>query len=109
MTLFKKTGEEVCKVEELKTLAEKSKGLIGASVPSGAYFRTRWGIHTFGVKFPIDIVIADEALRVRTVKKNLQPGRFFFWDPRFQDVFELPAGTIDGVRLVVGDTLELRQ
>jgi len=119
MKLFKKPegtgspspGRELvflCEITELKTFAEKSKGLLGKEAPYGAYFRTRWGIHTFGMKFPIDVVIADEAFQVRKIKKSLSPGRLLFWNPRHANVFELPAGTAAAVGLQIGDALELR-
>ncbi len=94
---------------ELKTFSERTVGLIGAEVPGGAYFRTRWGIHTFGMKFPIDVIIADENFRLRSIKKSLPPGKIFFWNPLFSNVFELPAGTVNATGLQKRDELELRR
>lgn len=108
MQLFKKPDTFICEIVELKTLAEKSKGLIGAERPFAVYFKTCLGIHTFGVKFPIDVVIADGALRVQKIKKSLPPGSVFFWNPAWQNIFELPPGTVITAALQTGDALELR-
>jgi uncharacterized membrane protein (UPF0127 family) len=54
------------------------------------YFETRWGIHTFFVREPIDVLILDEENRVQVIKKDLKPWRLFFWNPRYGKVVELP-------------------
>lgn len=109
MMLFKKPNTPVCEIAELVTFAEKSKGLIGAASPSGVFFRTRFGIHTFGMKREIDVIIADESFRVRAIRKKLPSGKVFFWCPLWRNVFELPAGTAEASGLQKGDSLELRR
>src|SRR4029079_6280811 len=58
------------------------------------YFETRWGIHTFFVKEPIDVLILDEEKTVQVIKKGLKPWRLCFWNPKYGKVVELPKGTI---------------
>lgn len=88
-----------------RTLAEKSAGLTKYASPRAMYFETRSGVHTFGMRFPIDVVLLDQKGRVRAIKKNMPPGRFFFWNPRWKRVLELPAGS--GAEK--GDELELTE
>ncbi|SRR5258706_9999789 len=58
------------------------------------YFETRFGIHTFFMKHPIDVVILDDDHVVQKVAHNLKPWRIFVWNPKWFRVLELPAGTI---------------
>ena len=59
------------------------------------YFKSRGGIHTFFMLSPIDVVILDESNRVVKIAKSLKPNRLFFWNPRYENVLELAAGTIN--------------
>ncbi len=79
---------------EARTLSEKLVGLIGTEAPHALFFRTRWGIHTFGMRFPIDCVVFDRHGVVRALRVELLPRRFFSWNPFWGQVLELPAGTL---------------
>jgi uncharacterized protein len=79
---------------ELKNPLKKAIGLIGEKKPQAILFMTRFGIHTFGVRFPIDVLILNKNKQIVKVKENLQPNRFFFWNPKYTIVLELPEGTI---------------
>lgn len=70
----------------------KFVGLIGKQKPEPVYFETRWGIHTFGMKVPIDVVILDKDNKVITVKHRLSPNRIFLWNPKYYKVVEIPSG-----------------
>ena len=82
-------------VQNLKSLKQKSIGLIGQSIPKPVFFKTRFGIHTFGVRFPIDVIILNRENRVVGFKKNLKPNRLWWWNPIHNRVIELPEGTIE--------------
>lgn len=90
------------RARQLNGLWEKSKGLISRE-PEPVFFTTRWGIHTFGVRAALDVVILDDTLRVISVI-TLPPDRVFFWNPKYSNVLELPAGTIS---LKTGDRIIL--
>lgn len=95
------------KASELKSFDEKSKGLIGAEEIKPVFFKTHFGIHTFGVKFPIDIVILDGKNRVVKTKKSLRPNRIFLWNPKFEKVLELPSGEIEKKRIKKGEIISI--
>lgn len=95
------------RVTFLRSLKEKSIGLIGAREPYPIYFTTRWGIHTFGLKFPIDVLILDKKRRIARVNQNLKPNQFYFWLPIYKDVIELPAGEIIKKKIKIDDTVTL--
>lgn len=78
------------------------KGLLGTKKPIAVFFQTRFGIHTFGMRYPIDIVIIDRYHTVKIVKKNLVPNRIFVWNPFFDYVLELPEGTVASKKIYCG-------
>ncbi len=81
--------------KKAKNLKEKIQGLIGKNRPEVLMIRTRFGIHTFGLKFPIDVLILNEKNEVMKIKKSLKPNRIFLWNPMYDKAIELPIGTID--------------
>jgi len=98
-------GENIIVAENFK---DKANGLSGKAEPAALFFKTRWGIHTFGVSFPIDCVVCDDSLKVRAIRENLKPNRFFFWSPAYKNVLELPAGTVSATATKIGDVLEFK-
>ena len=85
----------------------KVLGLIGKKHPHALLLKTRFGIHTFGVRFPIDVVILNKSNEIVTLKEHLLPNRIFFWNPSFDTVIELPEGTIKKYNLKITDKLLL--
>lgn len=82
-------------------------GLINSKKAHPVFFKTRFGIHTFGLKFPIDVLILDKNNKVVKVCKNLKPNRIFLWNPKFFNVIELPAGQIGRDKIKIGDTIKI--
>ena len=64
------------------------------------------GVHTFFMKFAIDVLYLDRKHRVRKVVPDLQPWRLSLSLPA-HSVLELPAGTASRSLTVAGDQLEL--
>ncbi|CAN5192436.1 hypothetical protein BH11PAT1_BH11PAT1_4650 [soil metagenome] len=93
---------------EVKNTFEKVKGLIGEKKPQNLLLRTRWGIHTIGLKFPIDIVILDKEQIVAVLKEALKPNNIFLWNPKYGIVLELPAGTIKKEKISKGKKIEIK-
>ncbi len=91
----------------LKGFRSKSKGLIGSKSQEAVVFYTRFGIHTFGVRHPIDVIIADKKLRVVRIKKNLQQNRLFLWNPKYNLVIELGKGMVKKSKTEINDYLEI--
>jgi len=82
------------KVKRLETLKEKTIGLIGREKIAPVIFETRFGIHTFFLRVPIDVLILDSQKSVVVLKESLSPNHIFLWSPRYKTILELPAGTI---------------
>ncbi len=96
-------------VTRAKTLSQKTFGLIGKRKPYPFLLRTRYGIHTFGLFFPIDVLILDKNNMVVSMKKKLFPFSFFFYNPIFDTVVELPIGIIDSKKIKLGDRIILHE
>jgi len=61
-------------------------------------------IHTFGMKFPIDVVFLDRRKRVLKIRPNMGPRRIALC-LLGHSVLELPAGTLAATRTEKGDQL----
>ncbi|MDO8270214.1 MAG: DUF192 domain-containing protein [Candidatus Levybacteria bacterium] len=92
----------------LKSMEEKTAGLLGTTKPKTVFFTTRFGIHTFFMKYPIDIVILDAKSRVVGLRENLRPNRIFAWNPLHKNVLEMPHGSIRNLKIKIGQEIELR-
>jgi hypothetical protein len=84
----------------------KILGLIGKKEPEAIVFKTRFGIHTFFLNFPIDVLILDKKNRVKELKEGLSPSRVMFWNLKYDIVVELPQGLIKKSETKLGDLLE---
>lgn len=93
-------------VKELTRL-EASLGLIGKKIPEPVLLKTRFGIHTFFMNFPIDVVILDNNRNVAKLKENIRPNSIFLWNPRHNLVLELPPGIIGKEKIKIGDKINL--
>lgn len=87
------------KVKSAQSVKDRTIGLIGKDKPEPIMFTTRFGIHTFGVKFPIDIVILDKNNIAVKIKKGLRKNRFLFWPIWYNKVLELPEGSIEKYKI----------
>ena len=63
-------------------------------------------IHTFGMRFPIDVAFLDRRLRVKRVYHGLAPFRWTWlvWGAR--SVLELASGSLANTGTAVGDELQ---
>jgi uncharacterized protein len=84
----------------------KLLGLIVQKNPPAMMFDTRFGIHTFFLREPIDVVVLDSSGCVCALRVALRPFRLYFWNPRLSRVIELPSGTLTRNGTQMGDQLE---
>ena len=89
--------------------ASRSKGLLGrASLDEdeGLWIVPCPMIHTFFMKFPIDVLFLDRGLRVVRVLEKMRPWRLYPWVFSAHSVLELKGGVLKGA-VAVGDRLEM--
>ena len=72
----------------------------------GLWIYPTQAIHTFGMRFPIDVVFLDRRLRVKRIYHRLAPYRLttFVWGA--QSVLELASGSLASTGTTVGDELQ---
>lgn len=87
----------------LKGLKDKSLGAIGKDIGSAFLIETRFGIHSFLLNRPLDILILDRSGKVVKIKRKLSPNRLFFWNPKYSFVLETPEGVIDKLDIEKGN------
>jgi uncharacterized membrane protein (UPF0127 family) len=85
-------------------------GLIpkrGLDAGEGLWIRPSSGVHTFGMRFTIDVIGLDKDRRVVKLWENLVPFRVTSVSTKLKSVVELPAGTIRAAAVQVGDLLQM--
>ncbi|MBR4665265.1 MAG: DUF192 domain-containing protein [Lentisphaeria bacterium] len=85
-------------------------GLIGkhfSPALDGMVFDRCNAIHTFFMRYPIDVIFADEKYRVLKTVPAFPPWRPFLACKNAFYVIELPAGTLESSATAVGDQLDL--
>ncbi len=96
-------------LEVATTSARRSKGLLGRdSLPSGGglWIAPCESVHTFFMRFPIDLVYVDRALRVKKVRDSVRPWRISACLSAYS-IIELPAGVVRKTGTKPGDQLEM--
>lgn len=103
-----KNNQVICEdLKQCKSIWDKTLGLINPRNPRHLMLETRYGIHSFFLKKPIDVLVLDKKFRVVKIKQSLKPNRILFWDRRYSKVIELPEGSILKYRVALGDTLSI--
>lgn len=95
------------KVKLYSSIKDRGIGLIGNKKAEPVMFFTRYGIHTLGLTFPVDIVVLDKNNVVVKLTENLKPNRFFLWPFKYNKVLELPVGFIEKNGIRIGSEINL--
>jgi uncharacterized protein len=93
------------------TSAKRRTGLLkhtGLEPGQGLWIAPCEAIHTFRMKFSIDVLFLDRKRRVLKVKNDMQRGRMAAC-LRAHSVLELPSGTAVATQTVIGDQLEFEK
>lgn len=94
--------------EKATTILHRMRGLLGKKeLPSGhgLWIQPGNSIHTFFMRFAIDVVFASKNNLVVRTYHSLPPFRLTPWIPGARSVLELPAGTLSLAQTEVGDQL----
>lgn len=87
---------------------ERLKGLLGKRglrEGEGLLIDPCPAVHTYGMRFPIDVALLDERGRVLSLHPELAPGRRTGWSRGGRYALELPPGTLARTATAVGDQL----
>ena len=93
------------------TSAKRRTGLLkhgGLAPGEGLWILPCESVHTFFMKFPIDLVYLDKKRTVRKVRHAVQPWRMSACFTA-HSIIELPAGAARASGTVAGDQLEIER
>jgi len=105
-----RTGATVATADVADTPASRRRGLLGRTglAPgAGLLIRPCSSIHTWFMRFPIDVVFLDRAGCVLKVVESLAPWGLASGGLRARDTLELPAGAAGAAGLRPGDALTI--
>jgi len=112
--VYNKTKETFLglRVKVADTVLGRMVGLLGKRnlrPDGGAWIVPANAIHTFGMLFPIDVVLIDKGFKVVALREVVRP--FSLTRPIFraESVIELPAHSIFRSRTEVGDQLMIER
>jgi uncharacterized membrane protein (UPF0127 family) len=101
-----------CRVEWAGTSAQRRRGLLGRNgldPEEGMYLAPCEWIHTFFMRFPIDVAFLARDGRVLAIHHGLKPNRLSKIVLRAQGVLELSAGRLRETETDVGDVIQFRE
>jgi uncharacterized membrane protein (UPF0127 family) len=93
------------------TSAKRRTGLLkhkSLEPGEGLWIAPCEGVHTFGMKFPIDVIFLSRKKQVLKTRPAMVKRRIAF-SLRAYSVLELPAGTLAETGTVAGDQLEFEK
>ena len=93
------------------TSAKRRTGLLkhtGLKPGEGLWIVPCESVHSFGMKFSIDVVYLDRKKKVRKIRKEMVPRRISACLTA-HSVLELPVGVIEATRTEPGDQLEFEK
>jgi uncharacterized membrane protein (UPF0127 family) len=96
------------RIDVADSASKRNQGLLGRerlSLGEGLWILPCQAVHTFGMRFPIDLVYLDRKKRVKKLRSDVLPGRLSACLSA-HSVLELPPGTIRASQTQLGDTLE---
>ena len=91
--------------------ATRRTGLLkhtGLAPGEGLWIVPCEGVHTFRMKFTIDVLFLDKKRRVKKMRPNMAKRKIAL-SLTSHSTLELPAGTIEATGTCVGDQLELEK
>jgi len=88
------------------------RGLVGVAPDDfrngyGLWIIPCHGVHTLGMRFPLDVVYLDRSLTVIHVQSGVPPWRFAPVRMQAASVLELPSRTAAETSTAVGDRIEI--
>ncbi len=98
-------------IEIADTSKKRRTGLLkytGLTEGQGLWIVPCEAVHTFGMKFAIDVLFLNKKRKVLKVRKEMGRRRMALC-LMAHSVLELPAGTIDATGTMAGDQLEFEK
>lgn len=97
-------------LELAKSTLSRMKGLLGRSElhpEQGLWIKPCNSIHTWFMKFPIDVIFVDKKLMVKSIHHKVGPWKLVVPKWGSYSVFEIEAGRASQTQIQVGDQLDV--
>ena len=95
-------------LEVARSRGDRRRGLLGRDGGEGPLLlEPARSVHTFGMRFPIDVAHVDREQRVVRIT-TMAPNRLGAFVPRARAVLEAEAGAFGRWGVTVGDRVEFR-
>ncbi|MBU5612493.1 DUF192 domain-containing protein [Geomonas sp. Red51] len=105
------TGKMLARdVDLAESFFGRLKGLLGRrELPAGRglWIKPCSSVHTFGMRFTIDVLFLDRDMRVVAMAKTLRPNRVSPFCSQAHSVLELPEGALDTAVTAVGNRIQI--
>lgn len=101
----------VTQVEIPRGFIARTRGLLGRDSlggDRGMYFDSCNAIHTFGMRFPLDLFFFDRHMTVTRIVRDVGPSRMVCGGLRATSVMEVESGWLADDAVRSGDVVELR-
>lgn len=101
-------GQAVCLAEVADNPWTRMRGLLGRGgleQGRGIWIRPCKSVHTFFMRFSIDVVYLSREGTVTRTRSDLRPFRLSGGKRGTHSVLELPAGSVEKLHIAVGQTL----
>ena|SRR5437868_7138596 len=102
------TPSDACVASRVRTAANFSTRLVGLlnrrylQENEGLLLRPGGSVHTFGLRFGIDVVFLDSDMTILKIVRRLRPWRLALAPPGTRAVLEIASGRAAVLRLRVG-------
>ena len=99
-------------VETADTALSRMHGLLGRDhfeEGRGLLITPCSSVHTFFMRFPIDLVFLDKKGKVLKIAREVRPFKLVLAPLKAYSVLELPAGVVFGTSTCVGDKLLIEE
>lgn len=107
MAWLTREGQVLASAEVASTRAQRRRGAIGRESLSGVLVIPARSVHTFGVRFALDVAFCDgDGTVIRVLR--LKPNRVTMPVWKARTVIETESGAFHEWGLVEGDRLEIR-
>ena len=91
---------------------ERLRGLLGTrslEPGEGLWIPRCQGIHTFGMRFAIDVIFLDKQMKAIRAVRQLEPNRAGPVEMSACSAIELPAGTLQFFHISEGDSFKVSE
>ena len=108
LKLFKKEKIFIADLTLAKSLKQRIQGLTSYSSlkeKEAFWIPACQSIHTFFMKFPIDVIFTDRQFKILNLFQEVKPGRVLFGGIKSWNVFEMKAEQIALFELKKGESL----